>query len=162
MQFFSELPGASSPPALCPGPARGLAAPPDPQLYRAMTFGTIDHIQSLHKFPYISPIFLPLMSYNTLYFYLKLPINYLYFVQNTLAGLKIVSLLKDFKSEGGKIIHFWKALYTGFSEIPKSLPQVLQVKRYSDLSPKSVVTHVSSLETPTSFEITASIFFSGG
>ena len=39
-------------------------------------FGTMDHIQSLHKFPYIYPIFLLLMSYSTLYFYLKLPINY--------------------------------------------------------------------------------------
>ena len=37
---------------------------------------TIDHIQSLHKFPYIYLLFLLLMSYNTLYFYLKLPINY--------------------------------------------------------------------------------------
>ena len=39
-------------------------------------FSTIHHIQSLHKFSYIYPIFLLLMSYNTLYFYLKLPINY--------------------------------------------------------------------------------------
>ena len=87
---FSELPGASLPPALCPLPAKGLTAPPDPQLYRAMTFshyrlclrhnsaqfGTIDHIQPLHKFPYIYLIFLLLLSYNTLHFYLKLPINY--------------------------------------------------------------------------------------
>ena len=35
----SELPGASPPPALCLGPARGLTALPDPQLYRAMTLG---------------------------------------------------------------------------------------------------------------------------
>ena len=42
----------------------------------SVQFGTIDHIQSLHKFPYIYPIFLLLMSYNALYFYLKLPINY--------------------------------------------------------------------------------------
>ena len=39
-------------------------------------FGTINHIQSLHKFPYIYPIFFLLMSYNTLYFYLKVPIDY--------------------------------------------------------------------------------------
>ena len=39
-------------------------------------FDTIDYIQSLHKFPHIYPIFLLLMSYNTLHFYLKLPINY--------------------------------------------------------------------------------------
>ena len=36
--------------------------------------------------------------------------------------LKIVSLLKNYRSEWGKSIHFWKALCTGFSKIPKSLP----------------------------------------
>ena len=36
--------------------------------------------------------------------------------------LKIVSLLETYRSEWGKSIHFWKALCTGFSKIPKSLP----------------------------------------
>ena len=42
MQKIQELPGASPSgplPGLCPGPAGGLTAPPDPQLYLAMTFG---------------------------------------------------------------------------------------------------------------------------
>ena len=36
MPKFTELPGASPPgppPRLCPGPAGGLTAPPDPQLF---------------------------------------------------------------------------------------------------------------------------------
>ena len=36
MPKFTELPGASPPgppPGLCPGPAGGLTAPPDPQLF---------------------------------------------------------------------------------------------------------------------------------
>ena len=64
----------------------GLQHPPDPPscsiLYlrhNSAQFGTLDHIQSLHKFLYIYPIFLLLISYNTLYFYLKLPINYAIF-----------------------------------------------------------------------------------
>ena len=36
--------------------------------------------------------------------------------------LKIVSLLENYTSEWGKSIHFWNALCTGFSKIPKSLP----------------------------------------
>ena len=35
--------------------------------------------------------------------------------------LKIVSLLKNCRSEGGKSIHFWEGLCTGFSKISKSL-----------------------------------------
>ena len=61
--------------------------------------------------------------------------------------LKIISLLKNYRSEGGKSIHFWKALCTAFSKIPKSLPYVLQIKSYSYLGPESVVTHVCLLET---------------
>ena len=45
---------------------------------------------------------------------------------------------------GGKSIHFWKALCTGLSKIPKSLSYVLHVKSYRGVSLKS---HVSSLET---------------
>ena len=36
-------------------------------------------------------------------------------------SLKIVSLLKNYKSEGGKSIHFWKGLCTDFSKILKSI-----------------------------------------
>ena len=38
--------------------------------------------------------------------------------------LKIVSLLENYRSEWGKRIQFWKALCTGFSKIPKSLPYI--------------------------------------
>ena len=33
-----------------------------------------------------------------------------------------VSLLKIYRLEGGKSIHFWKVFCTVFSKIPKSLP----------------------------------------
>ena len=59
----------------------------------------------------------------------------------------VVSLLENHRSEWGKIIHFWKALFTGFSKIPKSLPWLLQVKSYSCLSQEFVATHVFLLET---------------
>ena len=35
---------------------------------------------------------------------------------------KIVSLLKNCRSEWGKSLHFWKALCAAFSKITKSLP----------------------------------------
>ena len=60
---------------------------------------------------------------------------------------EVVSLLRNYTSEGGKSMHFWKALYTGFPKIPKPLQYVPQVKSYSGLSAESVTTHVFLLET---------------
>ena len=68
--------------------------------------------------------------------------------------LMTVSLLKNCQSEGGRSIHFWKALCNGFPKMPKSLPQVLQVKIYGGLSQESATTRVfaSNVSPPTSFK----------
>ena len=90
------------PPALCPGPARELTAslrPPAVQdndfwslhIVLSAQFGTTGHTQSLHKFTYIYPIFLLLMSYNTRYFYLKLPINHTIFCSGYACRPAVVS-----------------------------------------------------------------------
>ena len=83
---FSELLGALHPwppLELCPEPAGRLNSALLPPRLSAVwiwtndcTLGTIHHIRSLHKFPYIYPTFSLQMPYNTLYFHLKCPINY--------------------------------------------------------------------------------------